>query len=672
MSGIRSTTLAFLLMAIPDLVFTPFFLAAVVQLLGLAWSSAGVLGVAALLLRLPLYWWGAQYWVGPSQAVHERLAAQRPVSVDALLTADRRLSAIDRGFVVPTSLLWGLQVPLVVGGYHGFVGTPGNPFGEGLVVFLVTAAGVLGCYAEASPLYAWQMARLSGHNSLAAEALGVDLERPRQSVAGRLTVMALVLALVPLIIMIAYARSSSGRDDFALAERDAALAVARLATAGASDFPASFAGLSGDLALDRVSAFRLEPGRPAQRVGNALPGWASPERLVAVADGDAALPDHRLALRVARSEQGVVVGALVRMEERDIDRFPMALAVLLVVSLWAPICAWNLSRSVSVPLGRATEVMRRAVEVGDLSQMGTLPITTLDEVGRVTQYLNRVIASMRGLAAAAGRVGAGELDVEIAGTGELPEAFRQMLVRLRAVVQEVHSTSSELAAAATEILAASQEQEAASTSHSAGMTEITHTMESLSESSGGVAAAAHGVLENAERTLANTDHMVSRINELTGHANRIGDILDIIRDISDRADLLALNGSLEATRAGEAGLGFSLVAAEMRRLAERVTASVGDIKTLVADIRESGASTVVATEESKKLAESTTAAARSITMVSQQQQTSTEQVAQNVRAMAEVVRQAALANTQTRASAEGLKAHADHLAELVRTFRLGE
>jgi methyl-accepting chemotaxis protein len=59
-------------------------------------------------------------------------------------------------------------------------------------------------------------------------------------------------------------------------------------------------------------------------------------------------------------------------------------------------------------------------------------------------------------------------------------------------------------------------------------------------------------------------------------------------------------------------------------------------------------------------------------MVSQQQQTSTEQVAQNVRAMAEVVRQAALPNTQTRASAEGLKAHADHLAELVRTFRLGE
>jgi methyl-accepting chemotaxis protein len=353
--------------------------------------------------------------------------------------------------------------------------------------------------------------------------------------------------------MIAYARSSSGRDDYALAERDAALAVARLATAGASDFPRLVRGPVGDLALDRVSAFRLEPGRPAQPRGNALPGWASPERLVAVADGDAALPDHRLALRVARSEQGVVVGALVRMDERDIDRFPMALAVLLVVSLWAPICAWNLSRSVSVPLGSATEVMRRAVEVGDLSQMGTLPITTRTRsVGHaVPEPCHRQHARAR---AAAGRVGAGDARRRDRGHGELPEAFRQMLVRLRAVVQEVHSTSSELAAAATEILAASQEQEAASTSHSAGMTEIPHTMESLSESSGGVAAAPTASWRTPTDP-ANTDHMVSRINELTGHANRIGDNLDIIRDISDRADLLALNGSLEATRAGEAGLG---------------------------------------------------------------------------------------------------------------------
>jgi len=202
------------------------------------------------------------------------------------------------------------------------------------------------------------------------------------------------------------------------------------------------------------------------------------------------------------------------------------------------------------------------------------------------------------------------------------------------------------------------------------MVEIAQTMESLSKSAAHVSDAVQGVAQNAERTLQNTEQMVSRIDSLSTHANRIGDILEIIREIANQSDLLALNGSLEATRVGEAGRGFSLVAGEMRRLAERVTASVQDVKKLVADIRESGASTVVATEESKKLAEATAGAARSITLVTQQQRSSTEQVNQSVRALSEIVEQAAMATTQTRSSAEGLKVFADRLSQVVMAFSI--
>jgi methyl-accepting chemotaxis protein len=195
-------------------------------------------------------------------------------------------------------------------------------------------------------------------------------------------------------------------------------------------------------------------------------------------------------------------------------------------------------------------------------------------------------------------------------------------------------------------------------------------MDSLSESAAHVSEAVQGVLGNAERTLHNTDDMVRRIGQLTSHANRIGEILDVIRDIADRSDLLALNGSLEASHAGEGGRGFALVASEMRRLAERVTASVSDVKKLVSDIRDSGSSTVMATEESKKLAEGTTDAARQITFVTQQQRSGTEQVSQSIKGIADVVSQAVSATTQTRSSAQGLKSQADRLSALVKRFEL--
>ena len=182
--------------------------------------------------------------------------------------------------------------------------------------------------------------------------------------------------------------------------------------------------------------------------------------------------------------------------------------------------------------------------------------------------------------------------------------------------------------------------------------------------------AVQGVFSNAERALENTDVMVKRIGELSSHAGRIGEILEVIRDIADRSDLLALNGSLEASRAGEGGRGFALVAGEMRRLAERVTASVGDVKKLVSDIRDSGSSTVMATEESKKLAEGTTEAARQITFVTRQQRSGTEQVSHSVKDVAEIIMQAACATSQTRESAEGLKLQADRLADLVRRFHV--
>ncbi len=254
--------------------------------------------------------------------------------------------------------------------------------------------------------------------------------------------------------------------------------------------------------------------------------------------------------------------------------------------------------------------------------------------------------------------------------GQMANAFNQVIAGLRAMVHQVGDTSVQLANAASELHAAAQAQEAAAGKQSAGVEEVSRTMQSLLESASHIAESAQGVLANAQRTKETADLTSGRIAELSVHTNRIAELLEVIRDIADRSDLLALNASLEATRAGEAGRAFSLVAGEMRRLAERVTASVQDVKSLVADVRASGASTVLATEEGRKLTEGTTESARQITVVTQQQRTGTEQVSLSMLHISSLLTQFVTAAQQTRTSAGTLKTHADRLSEVVGRFRL--
>ncbi|MEL6545375.1 MAG: methyl-accepting chemotaxis protein, partial [Myxococcota bacterium] len=236
------------------------------------------------------------------------------------------------------------------------------------------------------------------------------------------------------------------------------------------------------------------------------------------------------------------------------------------------------------------------------------------------------------------------------------------LVVANTITKRLGAASQRIAQVSNDIYAATQQQEAAGTEHSTSVQEVTQTMQSLNESAKHIADSAQEVLENAEKARQTTDETAAKISELSTHANRISEILETIRDIADRSDLLALNASLEATRAGEAGRAFSLVAAEMRRLAETVTDSVQVVKGLVSDVRGSGAESVVAIEDNRKLVESTTESSRQIGLVTHQQQAVTEQVSQSMRDIARVIRQSVSATQQTRTSAEILTKEAEMLA----------
>lgn len=236
---------------------------------------------------------------------------------------------------------------------------------------------------------------------------------------------------------------------------------------------------------------------------------------------------------------------------------------------------------------------------------------------------------------------------------------------IRSVVATLAEASGYVSAAVAEILAVAQQTEANAADEAAFVDETRRAMDGLVDSASAIATSASAVLDRAEMSASASRTVAGRISELNAQALKITDVSDVIRGIADKSDILALNASLEGSRAGEAGRGFALVGAEMRRLAETVMGAVTQIKRLANEIREVSQAAVLATEEGQKLAAETTQTSRQITLITSQQRTATEQVTQSVNEIQQFTRQAVNGAKQSRSAAADLLRTTGHLDVLL-------
>ena len=232
----------------------------------------------------------------------------------------------------------------------------------------------------------------------------------------------------------------------------------------------------------------------------------------------------------------------------------------------------------------------------------------------------------------------------------------------------IEGDASAVHTAAQEIEEAVDGQAAIASEMSSSVAEITSTMEELSSSSTQVAEYSQSVVSMADKTWENSkagseamQAMLTRmeeirsdnqgslkvIEELGRKSKEISKIMQIIESVADQTKLIAFNAALEASSAGDAGKRFSVVAAEIRRLADNVTASTGEIADKVSEIQDDISHLVVTAEkgaerigagmgESGKVADmlaelesaahQSSSAAQQISLATQQQRTASGQV----------------------------------------------
>lgn len=278
---------------------------------------------------------------------------------------------------------------------------------------------------------------------------------------------------------------------------------------------------------------------------------------------------------------------------------------------------------------------------------------------------------------------------------------RSLSGQIGAAVRHVQSSSAELQSAANQQASGAKES-------STAMTEITTTISELLATSRQIAESAQRVAHVAEETSAaaragdttvqkshesvnsikrQVDLIVTHMLDLGKKSQQIGGILEIINELAEQTNILAINATIEASGAGDAGKRFAVVADEIRKLADRVGGSTKEIRILIEEIRAAVNTTVMATEGGSKAVDlgarqfvevtaalsqitellgTTTAAAREIELSTKQQSTAVEQVNIAVSNVAKAAKETEVSSGQTLQTAGQLAGLSRELIRLIQ------
>jgi methyl-accepting chemotaxis protein len=328
----------------------------------------------------------------------------------------------------------------------------------------------------------------------------------------------------------------------------------------------------------------------------------------------------------------------------------------------------------------------------------------------LTRPLGRLVSS-------ATAIGTGDLSsrsVDVDGRGELvalARALDDMLHGLRAMLTEVRKSATKLDAETIEILAGVQQQSASAIRQATAVGAAAEVVKVISAATREAASRADQVIhmtrrsedlsqegraavEQAVRASQALGDQVTRIaatmTDLTERTQQVGEIVTSVKELAEQSNLLALNASIEASKAGEHGRGFAAVAMEMRNLAEQSRQAAVQVRSILSEIQLGTRDAALATQEGSKRAASavqlsgtagvtieglalvirdSARAAREIADHARLQSNGVEQLVVAIERLTETIQQAAEGTAAVEAGAGSLTAVARRLGDSAARFR---
>ena len=463
----------------------------------------------------------------------------------------------------------------------------------------------------------WQAAEIEGLNDQFRDADGLltSIEELRLSLTDRVSNFRYYMIAGDDSALQAL-RESTDRLDRAL-DRARAIAETDASTTAQLDSVAALAStVSNDI---------IEPGIRVRRVIDESD--VTLEDVLAETDfaGHVAVAERQRAIleRVLERQTADVGIARERLDvaRRSITRW--SLGLLIFAALAALGIAFWVANRISDPLNSAVRFAGRVSE-GDLTER--MEVAARDELGTLQGTLNRMATDLAALVAeinattsevvtAAGQIESSSarlsetVDAQVASAEDTSSSMEEIAAQITTVAESaaslatsVDQTSSSISqmgrsieataenadrlGSAVEESSVTMEEMAASAEQVGRNVEETRRLAAGAESDareGGQAV--QRTIEGMRRIQTEMGALVEVIEGLDKSTGSIGEISELIEDLADRTDLLALNASIEAARAGEHGRGFSVVAGEIRRLAERAVESAQEITATIESIR---------------------------------------------------------------------------------------
>jgi methyl-accepting chemotaxis protein len=400
--------------------------------------------------------------------------------------------------------------------------------------------------------------------------------------------------------------------------------------------------------------------------------------------------------RAHRTEMTIILGSL------------CAFALLSLVAVF-------LTRNIAVPLGQLSAAAQK-IASGDLSAQ-VISDGRRDEVGVLAASFTEMTNSLGQMAKVAEQISAGDLTVEVKPKSDkdtLGKAFATMRENLRRVTREIQESISVLSSSAQQIVATTTQVASAATETATAVSETTTTVEEVkqtaqlssqkakyvSESAQKVAQVSQGGKKSAAESIdamkqirEQMESIAESIVRLSEQSQAIGEIMLTVNDLAEQSNLLAVNASIEAAKAGDQGKGFAVVAQEVRNLADQSKQATAQVRSILGEIQKATNAAVMVTEQGSKavevgvqqaakagesvqqLAESIAEAAQAAAQIaasSQQQMAGMDQVALAMESIKMASTQNVASTKQTESAAKNIDELGRRLKDLVAVYKVGD